>query len=126
MSCTAATAMVRIVPVRDRAAGVADVMLLVDRPAYSDMNELERDALIDHELTHLEPIMDDETRSVVFDVAGRPRVRIRKHDRQYGWFDEVASRWGPNSVEARQARKLVDEAGQLYLDLGANAIKEAG
>lgn len=57
------------------------------------------------ELPQSKPILDD---------AGRPKLRLRHHDRSFGWFDEVAKRHGDESHEVRQAKQFADEAGQLY------------
>jgi hypothetical protein len=39
---------------------------------------------------------------------------MRKHDRQFGFFDLMAKRWGPDSHEVMQAKQLIDEAGSVY------------
>jgi hypothetical protein len=52
----------------------------------------------------------------VFDAVGRPKLLMRKHDHQFGWFDEVAQRHGEASPEVRQARVLMESSGQLYFD----------
>jgi hypothetical protein len=51
-----------------------------------------------------------------FDALDRPKLAMRKHDHQFGWFDEVAQRHGEASPEVRQARVLMEKSGQLYFD----------
>lgn len=69
-----------------------------------------RRAVIDHELTHLELVCDKKTgKPVLHPETGRPKLRLRKHDYQFGWFTEVAQRHGVHSVEVQQAGKLRSE-----------------
>jgi hypothetical protein len=48
------------------------------------------------------------------DDLGRPKLRMRKHDINFGWFNQVAKRHGSASQERIQARMILDEAGQFY------------
>lgn len=120
-----AQAVCRITPVRDRALGVADAVILIDRSNWLMLGVRQRDALVDHELHHLERVVDDETELPKTDAVDRPRLRIRKHDHQYGWFDAIAQRHGDASPEVRQATQLIESTGQLYLDFGARTQKAA-
>lgn len=105
----AALAKVWIVPDKLRVAGLGDAEILIDGDRWPDMSLARRIAVLDHELTHLELAGEQE------DPAARPKLRIRHHDRQFGWFDEVAERHGVESIEVEQAKRLMNEAGQLYL-----------
>lgn len=120
-----AQAVCRITPVRDRALGVADAVILIDRSNWLMLGAKQRDALIDHELHHLERIVDEETELPKTDAVDRPKLRIRKHDHQYGWFDAIAQRHGDASPEVRQAKQLIASTGQLYLDFGTAEHKAA-
>lgn len=113
-----AAALARVVSERDRAAGMCDAQIILDQSSYRRMTEKQRDALIDHELHHFE-VMPDKSGAPRMDTNERPRLRIRKHDHQFGWFDTIAERHGEHSVEVKQARQLVDESGQLYFDFAA-------
>ena len=55
----------------------------------------------------------------VLDECARPKLKLKKHDRQFGWFDKIAERHGHASGEVRQALKLFTEARQLYFDFGS-------
>lgn len=110
-----AGAVVRITPVKDRAMGIADSTIVVDRAGWLALSQRQREALIDHELTHLTWKQDKEG-DAVYDVLDRPKLAMREHDHQFGWFDEVAQRHGEASPEVRQARVLMEETGQLYFD----------
>jgi hypothetical protein len=109
-------AVVRALRSKDRAAGRGDAEIVIDRVGYEAMTDLRRDALLDHELYHLEVALDRAQRYKV-DGEGRPILKMRKHDREFGWFDEIARRHGENSFEIRQARNLLGEQGQLYFNL---------
>lgn len=121
----AAGAVVRITVLKDRALGVADAQIVVDRAGWLALSARQRNALIDHELTHLEVKTDEEEGAEdavpVYDALGRPRLVMRKHDHQFGWFDEVAKRHGQASPEVRQARVLMESSGQLYFDFEPQA-----
>lgn len=112
-----AAAVAKIVGTKERAAGMADALIVVDRYTYSGFTEARRDALIDHELQHLTRALDDEGRPKS-DVLGRPKLEMRLHDHQLGWFDEIANRHGDASLEVAQARELIQASGQIYFDFG--------
>lgn len=106
---------IRVLGLKDRVAGRGDAEMLLDGDHIDEWSEEELSAIIDHELTHLElQVADDGT--VKRDDIDRPKLRIRPHDREYGWFDSVARRHAENSVEVRQARQLLDQhdTRQLY------------
>ncbi len=111
-----ADASVRITPLKDRALGVADAIIVVDRASWLVLSQRQREALSDHELTHLLRVVDTESGDKIFDALERPKLAMRKHDHQFGWFDEVAERHGEASPEVRQAQKLMESSAQLYFD----------
>lgn len=113
-----ASAVCKINSLKDRAQGMADATIIVDRAAWLLCSAAERNAIIDHELTHLFPVIDDDTGDMMFDAIDRPKLEMRRHDHQFGWFDEVAQRHGPASVEVRQAQRLMESSKQLYFDFG--------
>lgn len=115
-----AAAVCRIVPARDRAAGLPDAQIIVDLCTYKELNARQKIALLDHELHHIER-KRDKYGDYKLDAQGRPALEIRKHDWNLGWFDEVANRHGENSIEVIQARRLLEQSGQLYFDFGKRA-----
>lgn len=114
-----AGAVVRITPLKDRALGIADATIVIDRAGWLALSQRQRDALVDHELTHLARKVDKETGEMVCDALDRPMLKMRKHDYQLGFFDEVAARHGEASPEVRHARRLMEHSGQLYFDFEA-------
>jgi len=124
-----AGAVVRITPVKDRAQGLPDAQIVVDRATWLGLKQPQRDALIDHELTHLERALSPKTGKPKFDVLDRPKLKIRRHDHQLGWFAEVAERHGEASCEVRQGKQLIAATGQLYFPFQfaplAKALKDS-
>lgn len=99
-----AIAMARIVPLKDRVKGSGDGEILIDMARYEEMDPAERDALLDHEMEHFE--VKTKEMKPKLDTHGRPTLKIRKHDYDFGWFESVAKRHKENSVEVGQAHRL--------------------
>lgn len=116
---TPAYAVTRIFPLKLRAHGLADAEILVDGERWKDMPNKTRIALLDHELTHIDLVFKDNVLQV--DDLGRAKLTMRHHDYTHGWFTEVVERHGKASIESLQARRFVDESGQLYLDFTTKA-----
>ena len=69
--------------------------------------------MLDHELHHMEVKLDEEG-VVIRDDLKRPKLKLRKHDVEVGWFALVAGRHGSNSLEIEQAKRVMDSYGQLF------------
>lgn len=104
-----AGAVIRITPLRQRAQGIEDAVIEIDRSYWLTLNHAQRAALIDHELHHLERVLDDETGNPVNDAVDRPKLRTRLHDHEIGFFTAVAERHGENAPEVRLARRLLED-----------------
>lgn len=102
----------RILPLKDRAMGRGDVEITLDGEWWQDANEQERAALLDHELHHAE--VKKQNGCVVIDDLRRPKIKLRKHDVEIGWFNIIAERHGAFSQECQQAKSMMDYHGQLY------------
>jgi hypothetical protein len=110
-ACMATT---KIVGIKDRAKGQADAELLLDGDRWPELSDAEQDAVIDHELTHLELQVGDD--GLRIDDLGRPKLRMRLHDHQFGWFDDIVRRHGRNSIEWHQYEHFEDVSyKQLWL-----------
>jgi hypothetical protein len=116
----AAAAVVSITSTKQRALGVPDAVIVIDRATWLTLNAARKDALIDHELEHLDRVISKDTEdspaAPQFDSIGRPKLTMRRHDHQFGWFDDVARRHGEHSPEMIQAKALVAQTQQLYFD----------
>jgi hypothetical protein len=94
---------------KERARGLGDALILLDGDWWQTVDDPERRAVLDHELTHF--AVPEE---VVRDKQGRPKLVLREHDVEVGWFREVARRHGSHSAERRQAAELIERDGQLF------------
>ena len=110
---TEALACIRITKLEERIAGRGDAVMLIDGDRWKGWQRPQLEALIDHELTHLELQRDPRTDEIVLDDAGRVKLKMRSHDFQVGWFDEVAERHPKWSWEVQQAMALANSR-QMY------------
>lgn len=110
-------ATIRIMRLKDRVAGRGDVEITIDGDKWADLNAKQREALIDHQLEHLELQKDSEDKPKTDDI-GRMKLKIRKHDYEIGGFDAVAHRHHGDCPEVRQAKQLMDQSGQLLFGFG--------
>lgn len=97
-------AKVRVIGLKDRAKGMGDAEIIVDGRQWDEWDDGERDAVLDHELEHLELVRKKGV--VKQDDLGRPKLRCIKHDHQYGWFDAIVRRHGVKSPEWQQYARL--------------------
>ncbi len=113
-----ALAMVKITNLEGRARGLKDAVIIIDAEAFEEMTLRQREALLHHELTHLIPVRDDKMGGFKFDDLSRPKLQIKKHDVQFGWFLATAEIYGKDSPEVFQAQRIFDQHGQSLLLLG--------
>ena len=106
-------AVVKIIGATDRALGGKDARITIDKAKWEEMPTAERRALLDHELEHLMAVRDDAG-FMKLDAYERPKLRMRHHDRDYGWFDSIAERHGDHSIEVQQAHQLAAEGRTIY------------
>jgi hypothetical protein len=93
-----AAAVIKIIGLKERTDGRADSELVIDGDNWKFLSDAQKDALVDHELEHLE-LKTDKDGLLVRDDLERPKLVIRKHDHQFGWFDAVVRRHGRDSLE---------------------------
>lgn len=101
-------AVVRRTNERERRYGSPDAIITYDAELWDQHTADEREAVLDHECQHLE-IVKDESGLAKLDNQMRPRLKLRPHDVQIGWFRAVAERHGRHSAEVQQAKSLVRE-----------------
>ncbi|MEA3210974.1 MAG: hypothetical protein QOE70_4031 [Chthoniobacter sp.] len=107
-----ALALARVVGGKDRAKGCSDAEILIDRDRYNDCHPAQQDALLDHELQHFE-LATDKFGAPTHDAGYRPKLKLRPHDYDFGWFECVARRHGMASFEVQQAKVMMDESGEV-------------
>jgi hypothetical protein len=108
-----ADGLAKINNLKDRVAGLSDCTIFLDGDHWEEKSEDEQTALLDHELTHFIPTGED-------DDAGRPKLKIRKHDIQLGGFHEIIDRYGKDAGEAKLLQLAGLRQGFLF-DLEATA-----
>jgi hypothetical protein len=69
-----------------------DFVIVLNQEYYYSFSDVQKLALVDHELMHAAPAIDEETGDQVHDERGRKCWRIRKHDLEE--FCDVVSRHG--------------------------------
>jgi hypothetical protein len=129
-----AAAVIKIIGLKERTDGRCDAELVIDGDNWDVISDEQRDALVDHELEHLE-LKYDKDGCLVRDDLDRPKLVIRKHDHQFGWFDSIVRRHGRNAFEFKQLDEFqtvhyqqrwlpyLDEPDQTRVE--AEPIKEA-
>lgn len=85
-------------------AGDADAVIIVDAARWEELNSDQRLALVDHELCHLVQATD-KNEAQVFQVDGRPLLRVRAHDVEE--FVEVIQRHGLWDIDLVHAGKAI-------------------
>jgi hypothetical protein len=102
-----AKAIVKINSLRDRVAGLKDVTICLDGggDGWKEWTKQHRLAVLDHELHHIE-VRKNKVGAFMYDDANRPKIRLRKHDFQFGGFHLMASRHGEHSGEVLAVRHV--------------------
>lgn len=119
-------AIMKVVSYKERVKGNADAELTIDGENWETLTMEEKEALVDHELEHLQLKLDGEG-LLIRDDLDRPKLKIRLHDVQIGWFNPVARRHGPASIEWKQYDDFSKNRKQLWLkfDTDEEAVAEA-
>lgn len=111
----AALAIASIIATKARAAGRGDCEILIDEAAYEKLSAESKDALLDHELEHFK-VAKDKHGIFRADAQDRPKLRMKHHDHDFGWFDCIAKRHGKHSLEVQHAKQFAKQCGQLYFE----------
>jgi hypothetical protein len=101
-----ALACIKVTNLKDRAAGLADAVLMIDGDDCGEWDDEKWDAIVDHELMHLD--LQDST-----DDLGRPKIKTRHHDYEVGGFWGVGERHKQASVEVQSIQSI-----------GSNLVKQ--
>lgn len=92
----------------------AAAMLKIDADQWKALTDAQRAALVDHELTHLELKKDGDgvTKTDDFD---RPKLMIKRHDVEIGWFGDVVRRHERDALEYQALDSLNRSVAQMQL-----------
>ncbi len=102
----AAAAQIKINPLRCRVEGKDDCTIVIDAVMWKTLTPTAQEALIAHELYHVDIQRDDEAH-VKLDDIGRPLIKLKKHDRQLGVFDAVVKWYGGDSLDFQAVDNVV-------------------
>jgi hypothetical protein len=105
--------MIRIMSTEDRAAGNADVRVVLNGDRWGQISGPMQMGVIDDCLTQIMVLKEDDV--IKRDDLGRPKLRRRPWDFEHCGFHEVAERHGSHSVEVHNFKVLFDKHGQIYL-----------
>jgi hypothetical protein len=97
---------------KQRALGLADAEISLDADWWEEASIPEQKALLDHELYHLELVITED--GLQKDDLGRPKLKLRHHDVDVGWFKTIAERHGIHSQERIQAKAILEDSGQYF------------
>jgi hypothetical protein len=98
---------IRITKLTERTCGLGDALMILDGESMIAWSSKRLQAVIDHELRHLMLAKNKKTGQIQLDDEGRPKLRIRPHDFEFGWFARTAELYGEESYEVSQAREIV-------------------
>ena len=98
---------IRITKLMERTLGLGDAVMILDGERLDAWSSKRLQAVIDHELRHLVLAKNKKTGQIQRDDEGRPKLRIRPHDFEFGWFARTGELYGEESYEVSQAREIV-------------------
>jgi hypothetical protein len=98
---------IRVTKLTERTLGLGDALMILDGESMIAWSSKRLQAVIDHELRHLMLAKNKKTGEIQLDDEGRPKLRIRPHDFEFGWFARTAELYGEESYEVSQAREIV-------------------
>jgi hypothetical protein len=111
-------ATIRVNSYADRVQGKPDVTVTIARDSWEAFSDEQKLALIDHELEHLLPDLDDE-KNPRSDDLGRPKFKMRPHDWDLSGFASVVRRHGRAAVEVKTTVNFITSAdGQMLMEFG--------
>jgi hypothetical protein len=105
-------ATVRVTSLKDRTLYGGDALITIDEKVWDGLTDQQQEALIDHELEHLQIIVKDG--QVQTDDLGRPKLKCRPHDWEVSGFQCIVERRGEDALEALEARNFMANYGPLF------------
>jgi hypothetical protein len=111
----AALAQIKIVGAEERSTGGPDVRIKIDWARWLDLGPKSREAILAHELYHVEFAKTNEG-NLKRDDYDRPIVRLIPDDWSITGFKEVADWYGEDSIEKRSFNTLGEILSQATFD----------
>lgn len=99
---------VKITSLKERAAGLADVLLILDGDTWKEHGAQRQLAIMDSALARIV----HAKKHVQLDDCGRPKLKIRKPDAQVKVMYDVIERHGDAAVEAEAVSKIVQTVSE--------------
>ena len=105
---------VKIMSQEDRAMGSADARIKIDEGWWMESDDKAREALLDHEFTHLQLVdatqKDMDAGNVIgkwkTDNNGRPKLRLRHHDYEIGIFLSVIEKHKEHAADLMVVKQV--------------------
>jgi hypothetical protein len=111
---TPAAAKVKLISRRKRLEGIPfEAIIEIDEHRWDLLTEEGQEALLDHELTHLQLKRDKDSNLPIADDDGRPKLKMRPDDWSLTGFADVVRRRGHMALEAQSFKELYDRYGQM-------------
>lgn len=112
---------VRVVPLRDRANGLPDAQILIDKVWWLQTNEAQHRAMMDRALSHLTVVKatekdvakGDNIGPYKADDLGRPVLKFRHCDYSTSGFYDVIERHPQISAEVEELKEISQKVRQL-------------
>jgi Putative phage metallopeptidase len=99
--------MIKVESIKNRVKWQHDAELLVDESKFHDLDDPERLAFCDHELSHLDLVTEPNSTRVKKDAIGRPKLRTVRGNWDGGdGFLDVVRRHGEAALEYLNARRV--------------------
>lgn len=112
-----AAAVIKINSLKDRVEGKPDATITVDGDRRGEWSEERLLALFDHELCHLQIVVDDDG-NVILDDANRPKLKSVPHDAEVGVFWCVVDRHKRKAFETTSFEGLTETFTQMQFPWG--------
>jgi hypothetical protein len=103
----------RILGGKDRCCRGYDAEITLDGDKWDELTLEQQNAILDHEINHF-VVKRNIKGEISYDKSGRPRLAMRKHDVQFGWFKIIAERHGVASAEVEQAAQLFQAGADSF------------
>ena len=117
-------ATIKITDMKNRIMGVSDAVISIDKHVWIEsLTDLSRKALLDRELEHL-LVSRDKDEVVKLDCAGRPVLKMRRHDWQIGVFDSIIDRHGEDALDTKNVYEFLNgPGGQAVFEFMKTGVK---